>query len=169
LTLDTVHNLGMIYADQGKLAKAEKIYIRALQGCEEALGPDHTSTLDTVNNLGTLYKTQGKLAKAEKMYIRALQGYEKALGLELVPSYLPALNTMINFGDLFSRTDRKNMAKEMYTRALSGYTTVQGRSSTVCTKIEGRLQALQITPAKSETQHTPSMTETTVCGGSSAN
>ena len=28
------------------------MYIRALQGKEEALGPDHTSTLDTVNNLG---------------------------------------------------------------------------------------------------------------------
>jgi tetratricopeptide (TPR) repeat protein len=56
------------------------MYIRALQGCEEALGPDHTSILDTVNNLGNLYKNQGKLAEAEKMYIQALQGYEDALG-----------------------------------------------------------------------------------------
>jgi Tfp pilus assembly protein PilF len=62
----------LLYADQGKLAEAEKMYIRALQGCEEALGPDHTSTLSTVNNLGLLYADQGKLAKAEKMYIRAL-------------------------------------------------------------------------------------------------
>ena len=51
-TLDTVNNLGNLYTNQGKLAEAEKIYIRALQGKEEALGPDHTSTLDTVNNLG---------------------------------------------------------------------------------------------------------------------
>ena len=74
------HNLGDLYADQGKLAEAEKMYIRALQGKEEALGPDHTSTLDTVNNLGNLYADQGKLAEAEKMYIRALQGKEEALG-----------------------------------------------------------------------------------------
>jgi Tfp pilus assembly protein PilF len=30
LTLNTVNNLGNLYADQGKLAEAEKIYIRAL-------------------------------------------------------------------------------------------------------------------------------------------
>ncbi|KAK5219741.1 hypothetical protein LTR47_011450 [Exophiala xenobiotica] len=68
------YNLGLLYADQGKLAEAEKMYIRALQGKDEALEPDHTSTLATVNNLGNLYKVQGKLAEAEKMYVRALQG-----------------------------------------------------------------------------------------------
>ena len=47
-----LHNLGLLYADQGKLAEVEKMYIRALQGKEEALGPDHTSRLSTVNNLG---------------------------------------------------------------------------------------------------------------------
>jgi len=73
-----LHNLGLLYADQGKLDEAEKTYQRALQGYEKAWGPDHTSTLDTVNNLGLLYADQGKLDEAEKMYQRALQGYEKA-------------------------------------------------------------------------------------------
>ncbi|KAF2676925.1 hypothetical protein K458DRAFT_257845, partial [Lentithecium fluviatile CBS 122367] len=62
----------------GKLAEAEAMYSRALQGYEEALGPKHTSTLGTVNNLGLLYADQGKLAEAEAMYSRALQGYEEA-------------------------------------------------------------------------------------------
>ncbi|KAK3064727.1 hypothetical protein LTS18_004511 [Coniosporium uncinatum] len=149
------HELGRLYANQDKLAQAEVMFIRALQGKEEALGPDHTSTLDTVNNLGILYKNQGKLAEAEKMYARALQGYVNALGPELVSSYLPALNTMSAFGDLFSQTDRKDMAKAMYNRALSGYTTVQGPSSERCSEIEGRLQALQIMPGETETQHKP--------------
>jgi Tfp pilus assembly protein PilF len=35
-TLDTVNNLGLLYADQGKMAEAEQMYIRALQGYEEA-------------------------------------------------------------------------------------------------------------------------------------
>jgi hypothetical protein len=94
------------------------------------------------------------------MYIRALQGYEEALGAELVPLYLPALNTMVAFSDLCSQTDRKNMAKVMYTRALSGYTAVQGPSSKWCSYIEGRLQALQLTPAETETQHTSTKTGT---------
>ncbi|KAF2678562.1 hypothetical protein K458DRAFT_258574, partial [Lentithecium fluviatile CBS 122367] len=68
------HNLGILYKDQDKLAEAEAMYSRALQGREEALGPKHTSTLDTVNNLGILYRDQGKLAEAEAMYSRALQG-----------------------------------------------------------------------------------------------
>jgi hypothetical protein len=42
------------------------MYIRALQGYEEALGPKHTSTLQTVNNQGNLYADQGKLAEVEE-------------------------------------------------------------------------------------------------------
>ncbi|RFU33666.1 hypothetical protein B7463_g2681, partial [Scytalidium lignicola] len=173
-----LHNLGDLYADQGKLAEAEKMYIWALQGNEEALGPDHTSKLSTVNNLGNLYADQGKLAEAEKinvgnlyanqgklaeaeaMYDRALQGYEAALSPELASSYIPALNTMFLFGDLFAQTDRIDMAKAMYNRALSGYRTVQGPSSKWRSVIEGRLQALQLTPAETETQHQPTETGT---------
>jgi tetratricopeptide (TPR) repeat protein len=36
-TLNTVNNLGLLYADQGKLAEAEKMYIRALWGYKDAL------------------------------------------------------------------------------------------------------------------------------------
>lgn len=61
---EAIHNLGLLYADQGKLDAAEEMYERALQGFEEALGRDHTSTLQTVNNLGILYRRQGKLDKA---------------------------------------------------------------------------------------------------------
>ena len=34
--LDTVNNLGVIYANQGKIAEAEEMYIRALKGKEKA-------------------------------------------------------------------------------------------------------------------------------------
>ncbi|KAH8696387.1 hypothetical protein BGW36DRAFT_266909, partial [Talaromyces proteolyticus] len=53
---------------QGKLMEAEKMYERALVGCEKALVPHHISTLDTVNNLRNLYANQGKLKEAENMY-----------------------------------------------------------------------------------------------------
>ncbi|KAF1817833.1 uncharacterized protein K489DRAFT_303975, partial [Dissoconium aciculare CBS 342.82] len=76
-TLDTVNNLGNLYSNQGKMAEAEEMYVRALRGKEKAWGAEHTSTLATVNNLGSLYKIQGKLAEAEVMYLRALRGYEK--------------------------------------------------------------------------------------------
>ncbi|SLM37471.1 kinesin light chain 1 [Lasallia pustulata] len=77
-TLDTVNNLGVLYADQGKMAEAEAMHRRALEGKEKAWGPEHTSTLDTVNNLGNIYANQGKMAEAEAMHRRALEGKEKA-------------------------------------------------------------------------------------------
>jgi tetratricopeptide (TPR) repeat protein len=35
-TLSTINNLGNLYADQGKLGEAEKMYRRALDGYEKA-------------------------------------------------------------------------------------------------------------------------------------
>ncbi len=67
-TLNTVNNLGNLYADQGKMQEAEAMYRRALEGYEKAWGPEHTSTLDTVNNLAILYKNQCKLEEAEAIY-----------------------------------------------------------------------------------------------------
>ena len=37
-TLDTVNNLGLLYADLGRLEEAEVMYQRALKGYEKALG-----------------------------------------------------------------------------------------------------------------------------------
>jgi tetratricopeptide (TPR) repeat protein len=109
-----LHKLGLLYADQGKLADAEAMYTRALQGYEEALGPKHTSTLDTVNNLGLLYADQGKLAEAEAMYTRALQGREEALG----PKHTSILATLCSLGDLY-RMQQKLAEAERTTRKAS--------------------------------------------------
>ncbi|KAF2110980.1 hypothetical protein BDV96DRAFT_552710 [Lophiotrema nucula] len=110
-----LNQLGNLYANQGKLSKAEAMYSRALQGYE-ALGPKHISTLDTVNNLGTLYKNQGKLAEAEAMYSRALQGYEEALG----PKHRSILGTVSNLGTLYKNQGKLAEAEAMYSRALQG-------------------------------------------------
>ncbi len=77
---DAFHELGSLYADQGKLVEAEEMYRRALDGYEKAWGREYTSTLDTVNNLGLLYTRQDKLVEVEEMYRRALDGYKKARG-----------------------------------------------------------------------------------------
>ncbi|KAF2812175.1 FabD/lysophospholipase-like protein [Mytilinidion resinicola] len=96
--LDAINFLGLLYADQGELVKAKEMYKRALQGCEEALGPKHKSTLNTVHNLGLLYRIQGKMAEAEQMYKRALQGCEEALG----PKHTSTLVTVNNLGLLYA-------------------------------------------------------------------
>jgi hypothetical protein len=60
-------DIGNLYADQSKLGEAERMYMRVLQGYEEALGLKHTSTLENVLNLSNLYFRPGELAKAEQM------------------------------------------------------------------------------------------------------
>jgi len=83
-TLDTVNNLGNLYADQGKLVEAEQMYQRALQGYEKVLGLDSIITyipaLNTILNLGSLFESQADIVKARIMYSKALIGYEKVFG-----------------------------------------------------------------------------------------
>ncbi|KAH0558594.1 hypothetical protein GP486_004751 [Trichoglossum hirsutum] len=45
-----IHNLGVAYGRQGRLAEAEAMFKRALAGREKVLGPDHESTLATVHS-----------------------------------------------------------------------------------------------------------------------
>ncbi|KAN0084763.1 HET domain containing protein [Elaphomyces granulatus] len=115
-----LHMLGVLYANQGKLDEAEKMYQRALQGYvqgyEEAWGPDYILTMDTVNNLGNLYAVQDKLDEAEKMYQRALQGYEEACG----PDHILTMDTVNNLGLLYKSQGKLDEAEKMYQRALQG-------------------------------------------------
>jgi hypothetical protein len=58
---NTVYDLGLLYADQGKIAEAEQMYQRTLNGFEQTLGLEHMLTLDMVNDLGNLYRNQSKM------------------------------------------------------------------------------------------------------------
>jgi len=55
-TLSIINNLGNLYANQGKLVKAEQMYQRALRGYENACGLEHALTLDAMYNLGKVFK-----------------------------------------------------------------------------------------------------------------
>jgi Tfp pilus assembly protein PilF len=60
-TLETVNNLGALYARQGKKAEAEAMYLRALQGFENAVGADHATTRKIARNLKRITNlVQGK-------------------------------------------------------------------------------------------------------------
>ena len=125
------HNLGNLYRDQGKLDKAEQMYIRALVGRETELGVDHTSTLDTVNNLGAIYCQRGKLDEAEQMYIRALAGREKALGTD----HIATLDTVNNLGILYCTQGKLDKSEQVFMQVLAGREKALGadHSSTIDT------------------------------------
>ena len=83
-TLNSVNNLGNLFADQGKLKEAESMFQRALKGYEEALGSELVKTyvpaLNTVENLARLYQVMGKATQAEHMYKQAIIGLEAVFG-----------------------------------------------------------------------------------------
>ena len=83
-TLNTVNNLGNLYADQGKLAEAEKMYGRALRGYKEALGNElvasYLPALNSMIGIGDLFSKTDRNSMAEEMYTRALSGYKVAQG-----------------------------------------------------------------------------------------
>ncbi|KXJ85264.1 hypothetical protein Micbo1qcDRAFT_223589 [Microdochium bolleyi] len=75
--LEALHNLGNLYADQGRRAEAEAMYQRALAGYEKALGPDHPTTRLVLRNLKLLRESiegleGGKLRKRVKTKLLAL-------------------------------------------------------------------------------------------------
>lgn len=84
VVLDATLNLGLLYADQGKLAEAEQMYERALRGYEEALGDifvqQYLPALNTTENLGSLYAQQGQSIQAREMYSKAFSGLQSILG-----------------------------------------------------------------------------------------
>ena len=83
-TLNTVDTFGLLYKSQGRLDEAEKMYRRALQGYEKALGLENVTryrpALDTMWNLGDLFAAQGRLDEAKEMYSRARAGFQTLLG-----------------------------------------------------------------------------------------
>jgi len=58
-----LHNLAMLYQAQGAYAKAEPLYVRALDIYEKALGPMHPDVGLSLNTLAELYRDQGAYAK----------------------------------------------------------------------------------------------------------
>ncbi len=136
--IHSCHDLGVMYSDQGKIAEAEALYLRALAGNEKAWGLDHTPTLATVNNLGNLYSDQGKTAEAEAMYLQALAGFEKAWG----PDHSSTLDTVYNLGNLYSDQGRTAEAEAMYLRALAGKEKAWGPDHTSTLETVNNLGAL---------------------------
>jgi tetratricopeptide (TPR) repeat protein len=100
----------------------EKLYRRALEGEEKALGPDHPDTLETVNNLGDLLREKGDSEGAEELFRRALEGQEKALGSD----HPDTLNSVWRLGIQLRAKGDLEGAEELFRQALEGNEKVLG-------------------------------------------
>ena len=77
---NSLHNLALLYQNEGKYAEAEPLYLRSLEIREGTLGLNPPDVASSLNNLAELYRVQNKYAKAEPLYLRSLAIRKKSLG-----------------------------------------------------------------------------------------
>ena len=75
----SLNGLGELYRRQGRNEEAERMFLRALQVKETALGRDHPDVATTLTNLGLLYVTERRDHEAAPLLERALAIQEKKL------------------------------------------------------------------------------------------
>ena len=110
--LSTYNGLGVLYMKFGRLNAAEKLFRQALEGRENALGPDSSFTAEIVNHLGALYTRNGKYDQAEQFLRRALTCLERAFG----PNYMTTQLATHNLGILRLKQDRLSDAENLILR-----------------------------------------------------
>ncbi|KAK4059589.1 hypothetical protein Trihar35433_10636 [Trichoderma harzianum] len=138
-----LQSLGLLYADQNRLSKAEALLQQAFQGYEKTLGPKHASTLNAANNLAAALRLQGRLNEAEAIHkqilpelesvlgpghkstletvsnlgVQALQGFKKISG----PEHTSTLEAAKCLGDVYSMLDRIDEAEAAFQQAYLGF------------------------------------------------
>ena len=81
-TAQSLNNLALLYAREGRYEQAEPLYQHALTIYEKRLGAEHPDTAQSLNNLALLYAREGRYEQAEPLLQRALAIDEKLLGAE---------------------------------------------------------------------------------------
>jgi CHAT domain-containing protein/Tfp pilus assembly protein PilF len=118
----SLHNLAILYKEQGKYREAEPLYQRALRIKERILGPEHPSVADSLNSMATLDWKRGKYAEAEPLYERALAIRETVLGLQ----HADVAASLQNLALLYKDQGKYGEAESFYERALAIYEKVLG-------------------------------------------
>jgi len=79
-TLAVTRDLGLLYAEQGRLADGEVLVLQALQGQIEVLGAEHIDTLETKNDLAMMYGDLQRFAEAEELFLETLEALSRVVG-----------------------------------------------------------------------------------------
>ena len=103
LQAQMMHVMGHVYESLGLYAKAEPLYLRALEIREAALGPRHPFVATTLVNLAELARARGDYNQAAARYARAAAIREEAFGID-DPR---VVETRANYAAVLRKTRRK--------------------------------------------------------------
>ena len=68
----TLHNLAILYWQQGQFAQAESLFQRVLHSWEEHVMPEYDEVAAVLHHLASFYWQQGKYAQARPLFLQAL-------------------------------------------------------------------------------------------------
>ncbi len=78
--ISLLDELAFLHHANGKLAQAEKFYLRSLSARESYFGLDDENTLPVLHRLGVVFRVQGKFELAELFYLRSFNLTRKLSG-----------------------------------------------------------------------------------------
>jgi non-specific serine/threonine protein kinase/serine/threonine-protein kinase len=113
-TLTSMDQLAKVLERQGKLAKAEPLYIKVLETRRRLLGAEHPETLKTIYSLGATYGGEGKYALAEGIYTTLVAIQRRVLGEE----NLETLTSMGNLAAMYHFQGKYARAEPVYLKTL---------------------------------------------------
>jgi Tfp pilus assembly protein PilF len=79
-TLVSVNNLGVVLHSQGRYARAEELFGRALTGWSQAFGADDLFVLTAQSNMAIAAAAQDRLTEAEALHRQVLAKRQRLLG-----------------------------------------------------------------------------------------
>jgi len=110
---ESLYNLALLYAEQGRYAEAEAQSLRALSIRESLSGRSHPEVAMSLHSLARIYTLQGRFTDADQYYNEAIQIFETTLG----PDHPHVARCLEDFADMLRSTDRAEQAEEAARRA----------------------------------------------------
>jgi len=138
-TLDSLHDLAILYAERGRLTEAQEVLENVLKGYERSNGIDNTTIVTVVHSLGRLYRLQGNLSDAEKMLQRSVGAYEEIHGSD----HFQTLIAFYNLGLVYQDQGKLREAEELFQKALIGLQIEFGCSFDISRIVRDSLDAIR--------------------------
>ena len=110
----SINQLAFVYEKQTQYAKAEPLYLEALEISRVVSGNKHDSTIMSINQLANFYYDQAQYAKAEPLYLEVLKIRREVSGNKH-PDTSYAID---NLAGLYSAQDQYAKAEALYLEAI---------------------------------------------------
>jgi tetratricopeptide (TPR) repeat protein len=110
---ESLHNMALLYAEQGRYAEAETQSLRALSIRESISGRTDPEVAMSLHTLARIYTMQGRFTDADQHYEEAIRIFETRLG----PGHPHVARCLEDFAGMLRSNDRAEQAEEVARRA----------------------------------------------------